>query len=221
MHIPDGVLDLWELISFWVIVVIAWAASIVKSRKTLSEEESKLPFLAIMTAMVFALQMLNFPIIGGTSGHFLGFVLIAILLSPAQAMLSISTVLIIQALIFGDGGLVALSANVFNMAIVPLIGYYLYYILRKLKDDQKGLYISAFAGAFISVVLAALVCGLELGVSSLFPIPGGIAVTVPAMLFWHVFIALGEAVITLAIIIYFGKNRPDLIPKTTDLKIWW
>jgi cobalt/nickel transport system permease protein len=219
MHVPDGVLDLWMLISFWGIVIIAWIAAIIKSRKTLNEEESKLPLLAIVTAMIFALQMLNFPIVGGTSGHLLGFVLVAILLSPAQALLSISTVLIIQALIFGDGGLLALSANVFNMAIVPIIGYLMYYGIRKLKDDTKGLYIGAFIGAYISVILASLVCGIELGVSSLFPYP--IVITVPAMLFWHIFIALGEAAITLAIIIYLQKSRPDLIPKTTELKLWW
>ena len=219
MHIPDGVLDLWMLISFWVIVIIAWAAAIIKSRKALSEEESKLPLLAIMTAMVFALQMLNFPIIAGTSGHLLGFVLIAILLSPSQAILSISTVLIIQALIFGDGGLVALSANIFNMAIVTLVGYFIYYAIRKLTESEKGLIIATFIGAYTSVILASLVAGMELGASSLFP--WGIEVTVPAMLFWHIFIALGEAAITSAIIIYIQKNRSDLIPKITDMKLWW
>ncbi len=219
MHIPDGVIDLWILISFWVIVVIAWAAAILKSRKILSEDESKLPLLAIMTAMVFALQMLNFPIIAGTSGHLLGFVLIAILLSPSQAILSISTVLIIQALIFGDGGLVALSANIFNMAIVTLVGYFLYYAIRKFKDSKRGLIIATFTGAYASVIFASLVAGVELGVSSLFP--WGIEVSVPAMLFWHVFIALGEAAITAAIIIYIQKNRSDLIPQITDLKLWW
>jgi cobalt/nickel transport system permease protein len=219
MHIPDGVIDLWMLISIWVIVIIAWAFAVVKSRKTLGENESKLPLLALMTAMVFAIQMLNFPIVGGTSGHLLGFVLIAIILSPAQAILSISTVLIIQALVFADGGLIALSANVFNMAIVTLVGYFIYYALRKLKDDTKGLYISTFVGAYVSVLLASLVCGVELGVSSLFP--WGIEVSVPAMLFWHAFIALGEAAITTAIIIYLQKNRSDLIPKTNELKLWW
>ncbi|MDD1776743.1 MAG: energy-coupling factor ABC transporter permease [Candidatus Helarchaeota archaeon] len=219
MHIPDGVIDLWLLISLWVVVIIAWAAAIVKSRKTLSEEESKLPLLAIMTAMVFALQLLNFPIIAGTSGHLLGFVLIAILLSPSQAILSISTVLIIQALVFGDGGLVALSANIFNMAIVPLVGYFLYYAIRKFKESDKGLIIATFVGAYASVILASLVAGVELGVSSLFPYP--IEVTVPSILFWHIFIALGEAAITTAIIIYIQKNRSDLIPKLTDLKLWW
>jgi len=219
MHIPDGVLDLWMLISFWIIVIIAWATAIVKSRKTLNEEEPKLPLLAIMTAMIFVLQMLNFPIIGGMSGHLVGFVLVAILLSPAQALLSISTVLIIQALIFEDGGLVALSANVFNMAIVPLFGYLVYYGIRKIKDDNKGLYIGTFAGAYISIIFAALICGIELGVSSLFHYP--IEVTVPAMLIWYIFIALGEAAITSAIVLYLQRSRPDLIPKTAELKLWW
>jgi cobalt/nickel transport system permease protein len=217
MHIPDGVLDLWMLITFWVIVIIVWAVAILTSRKNL--EESKIPLLAIVTAMVFALQMLNFPIIGGTSGHLLGFVLIAILLTPSQAILSISTILIIQSLVFGDGGLVAISANVINMGVVTLVGYFVYYAIRKLKDNEKGLYIGAFVGAFTSVIVAAFVCGIEIGVSSLFPY--GITVTIPAMLFWHVFIAIGEATITLAIIIYLTKNRPDLIPKTEAIKLWW
>lgn len=219
MHIPDGVIDLWLVITLWVIVIGAWAVSIVQSRKTLIEDELKLPLLAIVTAMVFALQMLNFPIIGGTSGHLLGFVLIAVLLTPTQALLSISTILVIQALIFGDGGLVVMSANIFNMGIVVLVGYFVYYAIRKVKDDDKGLYIAVFAGAYLSVIVAALFCGIEIGISSLFPY--GIEITIPAMLFWHVFIALGEAGITLAIIIYLKKNRPDLIPKTAEIKLWW
>jgi cobalt/nickel transport system permease protein len=219
MHIPDGVVDLWLLITFWVIVIAAWAVTIIQSRKTLNEDDSKLPLLAIITAMVFALQMLNFPIIAGTSGHLLGFVLIAILLSPTQALLSISTVLAIQALIFGDGGLVAMSANIFNMGIVAMVGYFIYFAIRKFSDTDKGLYIATFTGAYISVIAAAIICGIEIGVSNLFPY--GIAVTIPAMLFWHVFIALGEAAITLAIIIYLKKNRPDLIPTMEDVKLWW
>ncbi|MHA1131079.1 MAG: energy-coupling factor ABC transporter permease [Candidatus Helarchaeota archaeon] len=219
MHIPDGVLDLWLLITFWIIIIVAWAVAIIQSRKTLSEDESKLPLLAVLTAMVFALQMLNFPIVGGTSGHLIGFVLIAILLSPTQALLSISTVLAIQALIFGDGGLVAMSANIFNMGIVAMIGYVLYFVIRRFKDDDTGLFLATFAGAYLSVVTAAIVCGIEIGVSSLFPY--GIAITIPAMLFWHVFIALGEAAITLAIVVYLRKNRPDLIPTMDEVKLWW
>lgn len=219
MHIPDGVIDLWMLLTFWGIVILAWVAAVLKSRKILEEEEFKLPLLAIMTAMVFALQMLNFPIIGGTSGHLLGFVLIAIILSPAQALLSISTVLAIQALIFGDGGLATMSANVVNMGIITMVGYFIYYAIRKVKDDDMGLYISTFIGAYLSVLLASIVAGIEIGVSSLFPY--GVEIAVPAMIFWHVFIALGEAAITLAIIIYLQKNRPDLIPKTEELKLWW
>ena len=209
------------LVTFWGLVIIAWAATILQSRKTLGEgeDESKIPLLAIATAMVFALQMLNFPIIGGTSGHLLGFVLIAILLSPAQAILSISTILAIQALIFGDGGLVTMSANIFNMGIITLVGYFIYYAIRKFKDDDRGLYIGTFIGAYVSVIIASLVAGIELGVSSLFAYD--IEATVLTMLFWHVFIAIGEACITLAIIVYLIKNRPDLIPKTDEIKLWW
>ncbi|MHA1265598.1 MAG: energy-coupling factor ABC transporter permease [Candidatus Helarchaeota archaeon] len=219
MHIPDGVLDLWMIVAFWVIVIIAWVVTVYTSRKTLNVEENKLPLLAIMTAMVFALQMLNFPIVGGTSGHLIGFVLIAIILSPSQALLALSTILAIQALIFADGGLLALSANVINMGLVAMIGYFIYYAIRKIKDDDIGLYIGAFIGAYCSVVIASIVAGIEIGTSTLFPY--GIEVTIPAMLFWHIFIALGEAAITVAIIVYLKKNRPDLIPQTTEIKLWW
>jgi len=207
------------LITFWGVVIIGWTLAILKSRKSLNEDESKLPLLAVMTAMVFALQMLNFPIIGGTSGHLLGFVLIAVMLSPAQALLSISTVISIQALIFGDGGLAVMSANIFNMGIVAMVGYFIYYTLRKLKDDETGLYLATFVGAYLSVILASFIAGVEIGVSTLFPY--GVEVAVPAMLFWHVFIAIGEAAITLAVIIYLQKNRPDLIPTTKEIKLWW
>lgn len=219
MHIPDGVIDIWMLITFWGVIIIAWGLAILKSRRSLNEDESKLPLLAVMTAMVFALQMLNFPIIGGTSGHLLGFVLIAVMLSPAQALLSISTVVAIQALIFGDGGLVVMSANIFNMGIVAMVGYFIYYAVRKLKDDETGLYLATFAGAYLSVILASFIAGVEIGVSTLFPY--GVEVAVPAMLFWHVFIAIGEAAVTLAVIMYLQKNRPDLIPTTKEIKLWW
>ena len=220
MHIPDGVIDIWMLITFWGVIIIAWGLAILKSRRSLNEDESKLPLLAIMTAMVFALQMLNFPIIGGTSGHLLGFVLIAVMLSPAQALLSISTVVAIQALIFGDGGLVVMSANIFNMGIVAMVGYFIYYAVRKLKDDATGLYIATFVGAYCSVIIAAFVAGIELGIAS--PLGTlGIEVPIIAMLFWHVFIAIGEAAITLAVIMYLQKNRPDLIPTTEEIKLWW
>ncbi len=202
-------------------MIAVWGVTIYQSRKTLGEDDSKIPLLAIVTAMVFALQMLNFPIVFGTSGHLLGFVLLAILLTPTQALLSISTVLAIQALLFGDGGLVSMSANIFNMGIVAMVGYFIYFAIRKVKPDNMGLYIASFVGAYLSVILASLACGIEIGISSLYPIPGGIAVTIPAMLFWHVFIALGEAAITVAIIYYLQKSRPDLLPKLEDIKLWW
>ena len=105
------------------------------------------------------------------------------------------------------------------MGIVAMVGYFIYFALRKLKDDETGLYIAAFAGAYLSVILASIVAGLEIGVSTLFPY--GVELAIPAMLFWHIFIAIGEAAITLAVIIYIKRNRPDLIPKTEEIKLWW
>jgi cobalt/nickel transport system permease protein len=177
--------------------------------------------------MVFALQMLNFPILGGTSGHLLGFVLMAILVTPTSAFLMISVILILQAFIFFDGGILALSANIFNMGIVTIVGYFIYWVIHrsissKFKEDQnkldKGLLIGTFIGAYSSIIFASLIAGIEIGISQNFPY--GMDVTIPTMLIYHAFIGIGEALITMVILGFFNKFANNYIPNIMDIPLW-
>ena len=224
MHIGDGLLDLAILIPLWIIVGIYGIVCLIHIKRTIKEEQ--LPIASVLTAMVFAFQMLNFPIAAGTSGHFLGFILMAILISPSAAFFMISVILIIQAFIFGDGGILALGANIFNMGIVTLFGYIIYWVIRKkllrMRENNsfqdKGLILGTFAGAYLSVLAASVVCGIEIGLSTAFPYPIGF--TIPAMLGYHALIALGEGLITSFVILFFKRFAPEYIPDIRSITIW-
>ncbi len=216
MHIPDGFLDAALSISMFILAALAWAPSFYKANKNISEKN--IPLMAVLTAGVFAAQMLNFPIIGGTSGHLIGATLIAVFLGPFPAVVSLTIILLIQGLVFGDGGLTALGANSFNMAVIAVFsGFLVYALIRKLIPGDKGVITGVFIGSWISVILAALACGLEIGLSSIFPY--GVEVTVPAMLFWHVIIAFGEALISSAIVAVVLKTNSSLIPPVKGFNI--
>ncbi|MHA1794851.1 MAG: energy-coupling factor ABC transporter permease [Promethearchaeota archaeon] len=243
MHIGDGLLDLTILIPLWIVVFAYGAYSLMKMRNSLKGELT--PIASVLTAAVFAFQMLNFPIAAGTSGHFLGFMLLAILISPSAAFWMMTVVLCIQAFIFADGGILALGANIFNMSIATLPGYFFYWIIRKrmvkplnnekslsksevhstsLKQDDsnnyqdRGLLIGAFVGAYFSITFASLICGLEIGFSSSFPYP--ISLTVPLMLGYHALIGIGEALITTFVVVFFKKYAPEYIPDIQKIPIW-
>ncbi|MHA1794302.1 MAG: energy-coupling factor ABC transporter permease [Promethearchaeota archaeon] len=207
MHIPDGILDLWLTLMMYGISGVYAAYCFKKTKNKL--DDKMIPRVAIFTALVFAFQMLNFPVAGGTSGHLLGFVLLAIILGPEIGFISIMLVLIIQALIFADGGLLALGTNIFNMGIVPLIGYYIYLLIRNKSDDKKKIVLGAGIAAWIAVVVASIVAGIEIGISKAYPY--GIEITVPAMMFWHVLIGIGEGLITAGVISLVLKTHPEFI----------
>ena len=226
MHIPDGLLSLNILIFTWIVCLIYGVYVHYKSR--ISKDESNIAVRGVLTAMVFAFQMLNFPISAGTSGHLLGFVLMAIITSPYAAFIMITTILSIQAFVFADGGLLALGANIFNMGIVALGGYFVYWVIRKSlsKDEsnsentqrnQNVLLFAAFTGGFFGVIFPAFAAGLEIGLSANFPY--GVEVTVPLMLLYHVFIGLGEAMITMFVVLFFSKYAPEYIPQITKTPI--
>ena len=229
MHIGEGLLDLPILILLWSVVLGYGLLSLVKMRESVKNE--KIPLISVITAMVFTLQMLNFPILAGTSGHLLGFVLMAIFFTPSTAFIMISVILLIQALMFGDGGLLALGANIFNMGIATLPGYFTYWIIRKKtatsnSDNQnreksketKWLLISTFVGAYLSIIIASLCCGIEIGISDNFPYDIGL--TVPAMVGFHTLIGIGEGLITTIIIGFFAKYAPEYIPPIENLPLW-
>jgi cobalt/nickel transport system permease protein len=209
MHIPDGFLSpaicaLMYAIStgflFW-----SWR----KARATYPR--SLAPLLAVSSAFVFAAQMINFPIAYGTSGHLVGGTFLSMLLGPYATILSMTIVLMMQALFFADGGIFTFGANVFNMAVIGGLSFFLVKLLAKNSKRSSWLFLSVFIASWLSVVLGSLACGLEIGFSPVFSDAGGIAVTVPAMLFWHVLIGLGEAVITTTLISQLHRLQPTVL----------
>ena len=202
MHIPDGFLTPQVFIPFWAVAAGGLAYALKKTKQFLKEKA--VPLMGVTAAFIFAAQMLNFPIIGGTSGHLLGGVLAAVLLGPYAGAIVLSLVLIVQCLIFQDGGLTALGANIFNMAFLGTVGgYYVYSLLRK----RIGLIISVGIAAWISVVIASLACAIELVVSG----TSALKIVLPAMVGIHMLIGIGEAIITCLIISFVLRVRPDLI----------
>lgn len=206
MHIPDGFLALNTWLPTW----IASAGGIGYSIKLASKQlkEKTVPLMGVMSAFIFAAQMLNFPIAGGTSGHLLGGVLAAILLGPFAGAVVISVVLIVQCLIFQDGGLTALGANMFNMSIVgTMIGYLVYRFIAKIIGGNKGILIGAFVAGWLSVVLASSVCSIELAISGTIPF----GIVFPAMVGIHALIGIVEGLITFLVVSFVVRVRPDLI----------
>ena len=166
------------------------------------------PLLGVMAAFVFAAQMFNFPVGGGTSGHFMGATLIAILLGPWASVLIMTTVLTVQCLIFQDGGLTALGANIFNMGVVGgFFGYYVNTIIRLFAQGRKGLFIGSFTAAWCSLVLSATCCAVELSISGTAPLK----IVLPAMAGIHAVIGIGEGFITIATLSLLTRVRPDLL----------
>ena len=207
MHLPDGFLDTKTWVAMDVAATAVAAVAVRRASKNL--EEKQVPMMGIMAAFIFAAQMLNFPVLGGTSGHLLGGVLAAILLGPWAAALVMIAVFIVQALFFQDGGLLALGANVFNMGLIGTIGgYCLYRFIRLLVRGDKGILAGAGIAAWTTVVLGSVATAFELAVSGTTPLK----VVLPAMTAVHVVIGLGEAVITVMIITFILRVRRDLIP---------
>lgn len=208
MHIPDGFLSAPVWVSTGVASAGVVGAGIARARKTLGEQQ--VPMLGVTAAFIFAAQMLNFPVLGGTSGHFGGAAMAAILLGPLNAVLVLAVVLVIQALVFFDGGISALGANVFNLGVVGgFVGWGVYTLLmRVLPKGKAGLIGASAVAAWLSIFVASGVAALQLGVSGTVPLNKAL----PAMLGVHALIGIGEAVITAAVITTVALARPDLMP---------
>jgi cobalt/nickel transport system permease protein len=188
---------------FYLLSAAVVGYSVYRVRGTL--DEKKIPLVGMVAAGIFAAQMLNWPIPGGTSAHLVGGAIAAILLGPYLGCLAMTSVLVIQCLLFGDGGITALGANVWNMAVVNVfVAHYLYVFLR-----DKGLHLASFVSGWLGITAAAIFAGIEVGLSSSFKY--SIGVTVPTMGIWHGLLGLLEGVITAAVILYIAKNRPDIL----------
>ncbi len=204
LHIPDGFLTIVVSLIFWVITIIMVGLAVSKTNRSLGEKQ--VPIMGVMAAFIFAAQMLNFPIAGGTSGHFLGGALAAIVLGPWAGILVMTAVVGIQALLFQDGGLLVMGANIFNMGILTaVIGYGLY---RLVIHQKRGIrLVVAGGGAWIATMAAALITSLQLWLSG----TTRLEIVLPAMLGVHALIGLGEALITVAALAYIEQTRPDIL----------
>lgn len=207
MHIPDGFLNLPTIGVTSAISVAGLGCAVAAINKKLDEKQ--VPLMGVTAAFIFAGQMLNFPIAGGTSGHFLGAAFAAILLGPWTAAIIMASVLILQCLIFQDGGITALGANVLNMGLIATFaGYYIYRGISTITGgDRRGMIIGAFVGSWSSVFLAAVACAIELWASDASPLQA----VLPAMAGWHAIIGIGEGLITVAALSLVLATRKDLL----------
>lgn len=208
MHIPDGFLDLKTALTTAIASTGGLGYAVKEVRKKLGDKH--IPLLGVTSAFIFAAQMLNFPVAGGTSGHFLGGALAAILLGPWASLLIMTVVLVIQCLGFADGGLTALGANVFNMGIIG--GVFTYYFIfiplkKALPKTKRGLLTASAIAAWASVFIASIICSLELAISGTSPLN----LALPAMAGVHALIGIGEAIVTIVVLAIVIQIRPDLI----------
>jgi cobalt/nickel transport system permease protein len=220
VHIPDGYLGPYTYVALYLVMIPIWAHV---GRKLSQELRSKqVPLLALSAAFSFVIMMFNLPVPGGSTGHAIGGAIIGIVLGPWAAVISISVALILQALIFGDGGITAIGANCFNMAVVmPFSAYYLYRMFSGNSDidSSRRLAAAAIAG-YISLVLAAAVTGFEFGIQPLLHydaggvplyMPYGLNVTMTAMVLEHLVFGFVEALVTILIFAYIRRTDPSLL----------
>ena len=207
MHIPDGFLSTTVSVALWIVAVFFIWLALRRSRYTLGERQ--VPLTGVLAAFIFAAQMLNFTVAGGTSGHFLGAALATLLLGPWVGTLVMTCVVSVQALLFQDGGLLALGANITNMAVIGTFSAYFAYLLltQILGRNEVGAWISRFGSAWLSIVIAALACAIELGLSETSPF----SLAVPAMVSVHALIGIGEGLITTAALALIYVARRDLL----------
>jgi cobalt/nickel transport system permease protein len=211
VHLPDGFLDAKTAVATGALATAGLGLALAGVRRSVPPR--RIPLIGLAAAFVFAAQMLNFPVAGGTSGHLIGGVLAAVLLGPSAAVLVMSAVIILQCLIFADGGLTALGANLFNMALVaPTVGYGTYRLLRLItgKGLRGRLFATAFA-AWGSTVAAAVSCAGQLAMSGTIPLRA----VLPVMGGVHMLIGLGEAFITTLVIATIARARPELLIEPT------
>jgi cobalt/nickel transport system permease protein len=221
MHIPDGYLGPQTYGVFFAIMVPLWVWASKMLKKTLRSKQA--PYLALFAAFSFVIMMFNIPVPGGSTGHAVGGTLVAIILGPWAALMAVSTALIIQALLFGDGGVTAIAANCFNMAFVmPFTGYYIYKLLGSGANiaSSRRVFAAGIAG-YLSLNLTAVLTAVEFGIQPLIahtpdgtPLyaPYPLDIAVPIMAFEHlVFFGFVEAIVTGFVLAYIARKEPSLL----------
>jgi cobalt/nickel transport system permease protein len=220
MHIPDGYLSPQTYIPAYGIMIGMWSIGIAKVKKSLRLRQ--VPLLALGAAFCFVIMMFNVPIPGGTTGHAVGGVIVAILLGPWAAMIAVSLALIVQALLFGDGGITAIGANCFNMGVVlPFTGWWIYRLIAGSSPAQSARkWIGGAVGGYAGLSIAALFAGVEFGIQPMIAhdaagralyCPFGLNIAVPAMVLEHMLVfGFVEAIVSGLLVVYFLRTAPEL-----------
>jgi len=233
MHIPDGYLGPQTYVVLWIVMLPIWFVAARKVKKTLRTKQ--IPLLALGAAFSFVIMMFNVPVIGGSTGHAVGATLIAIILGPWAAVIAISIALVIQAGLFGDGGITAIAANCFNMAVViPFVGYYLYRLVGGDAPSSSRRVVSAGVASYVAIVAGAIVAGVEFGLQPYLAhtasgqalyAPYKLAVAVPAMALEHLlFFGFVEAIVTMGVVAALARTEPELLqmkPAAKPLRWLW
>jgi cobalt/nickel transport system permease protein len=233
VHIPDGYLSPQTYVVLDVAIIPIWVVAARKVKRTLKTKQ--IPLMALGAAFAFVIMMFNVPVVGGSTGHAIGGTLIAIILGPWAACISISVALVIQALVFGDGGITAIGANCINMAvIVPFVGYYLYRLIAGDAPSTSRRVISSGVAAYVGIVAASICAGFELGIQPYLAhtasgqalyAPYPLSVAVPAMALEHaMFFGWVEAFVTMGVVRVLAKSDPALLamkPAAKPLRWLW
>jgi cobalt/nickel transport system permease protein len=221
MHIPDGYIGPITYGILWIAMIPIWLYAGNWLKKNLKDRQ--VPYLALAAAFAFVIMMFNVPIPGGSTGHAVGSALIAIILGPWVAVVTVTVALLIQALLFGDGGITAFGANCFNMAfVIPFVAFYVYsFISGKTEITSKRRVLAAGVAGYLGLSVGALCAGIELGLQPILEhaadgtplyMPYGLSVTVPAMLIEHMlFFSFVEAIVTALAFAYIAQTDPTII----------
>ncbi|CCJ36120.1 cobalt transport protein [Methanoculleus bourgensis MS2] len=206
MHIPDAFIPMGQALVYWIIALIFIALALRWARSSMKEE--KVPLVAVLAAGIFAIQAVNIPIPWGTSGHMVGAALAAIVLgSPYAGVFVLTLVLLVQGIIFGDGGITVMGANIINMGVVGgFVGYYGYTALNGVMNNA---YVAAFIAGWASLFISAILCAVELAIAGTFPLDLGLTF----MGAYHAVIGLIEGGITAVALYLIASARPDILER--------
>jgi cobalt/nickel transport system permease protein len=204
MHIPDAFIPIPQGIVYWIIALVFVVLALKWAKNEMNEE--KLPLVAVLAAGIFALQSFNLPVSMGTSGHLVGGALAAIVLgSPFAAVFILTMVLIVQGVLFGDGGITTMGANIINMGVIG--GFVGFYTFKGLMGMTKNMPIAGFAAAWLACLIPSLACAVEMFIAGTFPLREGLI----AMGLYHAIIGIIEGIVTVAAIYLITTVRPDLV----------
>ncbi|MCJ7688386.1 MAG: cobalt transporter CbiM, partial [Clostridiaceae bacterium] len=228
MHIPDNYLSPTTCAVMTTAMVPIWRIAVKKVKDEVTKK--RIPLMGVGAAFSFMVMMFNIPLPGGTTGHAVGATLVALLLGPFAACISVTIALLVQAIIFGDGGILAFGANCFNMAFVaPFVGYYAFNLIKVKMKSDKGIYVAIFISSYLALNAAALFTAIEFGIQPLLfvdaaglPIysPYPLSISIPAMMIPHLaVVGVLEGIITAGVYSFVKSVSPGIIYEGLKIKM--